>query len=82
MGAVVVFGRFYWPCGEYIVFLQCENLQKTTAMKKLLFALLLFVGLQATAQNVQLNICCGRVKKIPVVTGILAVLFILKYIFI
>ncbi len=51
-------------------------------MKKRLFALLLLVGLQATAQNVQLNLCCGRVKKIPVVTGILAVLFILKYIFI
>lgn len=31
---------------------------------------------------VLINLCCGRVKKIPVVTGILAVLFILKYIFI
>jgi len=31
---------------------------------------------------VLLNICCGKVKKIPLVTAILAVLFILKYIFI
>ncbi len=31
---------------------------------------------------VLLNICCGKVKKIPLVTGILAILFILKYIFI
>ena len=31
---------------------------------------------------VLINLCCGQVKKIPVVTAILAVLFILKYIFI
>lgn len=31
---------------------------------------------------VLINLCCGHVKKIPVLTGILAVLFILKYIFI
>lgn len=31
---------------------------------------------------VAINLCCGQVKKIPLVTGILAVLFVLKYIFI
>lgn len=31
---------------------------------------------------VLINLCCGQIKKSPVVTGILAVLFILKYIFI
>ena len=31
---------------------------------------------------VLINLCCGHVKKIPLLTGILAVLFILKYIFI
>ena len=31
---------------------------------------------------VLINLCCGHIKKIPLLTGILAVLFILKYIFI
>ena len=31
---------------------------------------------------VAVNICCGKIKKIPVVTILLAILFVLKYIFI
>ena len=31
---------------------------------------------------VAINLCCGKVKKIPVLAAILAVLFVLKYIFI
>lgn len=44
--------------------------------------ILLLVLLLGMISYVLINICCGKVKKIPVATAILAVLFILKYIFI